>query len=66
MKATVGGVKEYARRLNDTGWLTVPGEAYALFLTVGLLRFLAPEEWRDPARAQSLALPTIRSLERTI
>lgn len=52
-----GTVTEYARRLNDTSWVTVLGYAWGLFMTVAMLRSFAPEQWRGPARMLAFALP---------
>jgi hypothetical protein len=52
-----GAVTEYARRLNDTSWVTVIGYAYVLFITLALLRYATPAHWREPMKALGLALP---------
>lgn len=52
-----GTVTEYARRLNDTSWVMVIGYAYALFITLVLLRYATPAQWREPMKALGLALP---------
>lgn len=57
MESTQSSLREYAKQLNDTRWLTVLGYAYALFITIGLLRYMAPEPWRAPVKALGLALP---------
>ncbi|MEN3276940.1 MAG: hypothetical protein V7631_2730 [Massilia sp.] len=57
METARGAVTEYARRLNDTSWATLIGYAYALFITLALLRYATPAHWREPMKALGLALP---------
>lgn len=59
MGAASTAVKTYATRLNDTGWVTWLGYAYAVFLTVALVRQVGPESWRPSLRVFGLALPLL-------
>ena len=57
MGAIQGGLKEYARQLNDTSWPTLLGYAWAAFIAVAVLSMVTPEPWRAGVKALSLALP---------
>ena len=59
MEAARGRVTHYARQLNDTSWINVLGYAYAFFITMPLLGYLAPSEWRGAVKALGLALPLL-------
>lgn len=53
------GARQYARRLNDTPWPTVLGYAYASFITLAMLIWLLPAQWRASAKGIELALPLL-------
>jgi hypothetical protein len=59
MATAWGGAKQYARRLNDTPWLTVLGYAYASFTTLAMLMWLLPAQWRASVKGLELALPLL-------
>ena len=51
------GAKRYARRLDDTPWLTVLGYAYASLITLVILMWLLPAQWRASIKGLELVLP---------
>ena len=53
------GARQYARRLDDTPWLTVLGYAYASFITLAMLMWLLPAQWRASVKGIELALPML-------
>ena len=57
MKAGRSAIKQYARELNETSWMTVLGYAWAAFLTVAVLVFIVPEPWRATVKMLGIALP---------
>jgi hypothetical protein len=59
MATAWGGARQYARRLDDTPWLTVLGYAYASFITLAMLMWLLPARWRTNVKGLELALPLL-------
>ena len=51
MRAARSAVAGYARQLNDTGWVTVLGYAWALFIGLAVLLTVTPEARRAPLKA---------------